>query len=369
MRVAIAHEWLVRYGGSERTVEQLLLEFAGATLLTTVLSGERLPESLRQADTSFLQGFGPARRSPEWFIPLMPLAWRLRSPVSGVDALISSNHACAKSVTRAPGIPHVCYCHTPMRYAWDFEPEAARFPSFIRPVVRASAPVLRRWDRATAANVDFFVANSSAVAERIQRYYDRSARVVHPPVRTDFFTPAGPKEDFFLHVGRLVSYKRPDLAVAAFTELPHRLVVVGDGHMRAQLERSSPPNVEFRGDVDDDELRALYRSARALLAPGVEDFGIVMAEALACGTPVVAAAAGGARDIVEPELDGWLIEPGRVEELRSAIRRAALEDVDPQDLRARAERFSAGRFRAEMREVVEEAVAQGNRRQRLARSC
>jgi glycosyltransferase involved in cell wall biosynthesis len=302
-----------------------------------------------------LQRVPAASRHHEWLVPLMPLAWRLRRPLD-VDVVISSSHACAKAVRAAPGTPHICYCHTPMRYAWDFAAERERFPRLLRPAARAGMAWFRRWDRKTAERVTQFVANSSAVARRIERAFGRSARVVHPPVDTEFFTPDGGRDDYFLYVGRLVGYKRPDLAVATFASLPHRLLVVGAGERRAELESRATPNVSFLGIVDADRLRDLYRRARALVYPVEEDFGIVMAEAQACGTPVIGFAEGGAKDIVEPTRTGWLIEQ-TVEALGAAIHRAASEQLDEHEIATRAQRFSRGRFHEEFRAIVDEHVS------------
>ena len=355
-RVAIAHEWLVAYAGSERCVEEMLTCFPDARLLTSLVQSSTVPAPLRRAEGSFLQRLPGAWRHHQWLLPLMPLAWRLRAPITDVDAVISSSHACAKAVRAAPSIPHLCYCYTPMRYAWDFQAEQQRIVPVLRPAARLGMRWFRRWDRRTAQGVTRFLAISRAVAHRLELHYGRRADVVHPPVRTTFFTPAGPKDDFFLYVGRLVSYKRPDLVVEAFADLPHPLVVVGTGHLLPQLMRRATPNVTFKTGVGDEELRSLYRSARALVYPGEEDFGIVMAEAQACGTPVIALARGGAPDIVEHGRTGYLIERQEVAPLREAIRRAAVDEMDASDLRASAERFSAATFRGRIVEAVDEVI-------------
>jgi glycosyltransferase involved in cell wall biosynthesis len=357
MRVAIAHEWLVRYAGSERVVEELLAAYPGSRLLATVVDPEDVPEPLRGAEPSFLQRLPGATDHHEWLLPLMPLAWRSRKPVDDVDAVISSSHACANAVRVAPGIPHLAYSHTPMRYAWDFQSERDRFPAPIRPAAQAGMTLFRRWDRRTAQRITRFVANSSAVAERIRRFYGRQAEVVPPPVRTEFFTPGGERGADFLYVGRLVGYKRPDLAVDAFAGLPHRLLVVGDGQLAGRLRERAPANVEFLGEVDDERLRELYRSSRALVYPGEEDFGIVMAEAQATGTPVIGLARGGATDIVEDGETGWLVREQTVGDLREAIGRAAIEQLDGKAISERAQRFSRERFRERIRAVVEAMVA------------
>ena len=350
LRVAIAHEWLVGYAGSERCVAEMLDEFPGARLLTTVLDMSAVPPAFHVAEPSFLQHVPGARRHHEWFLPLMPLAWRMHDVVDDVDLVISSSHACAKGVRVGRGIPHLCYCHTPMRYAWNFDAERQRFPAALRPAARLSMRWLRRWDRRTARHVTRFVANSTAVANRILHAFERPADVIHPPVRTDYFTPGGTRDDFFLWVGRFVGYKRPGLAIEAFARLPEqRLLMVGEGPLAPTLSARAPANVTLVGAVGDSRLRDLYRSARSLVHPVDEDFGIAMAEAQACGTPVIALAAGGAADIVEPGRTGWLLPDQSVDGLAAAVRQAAAEELDSQVIAQNAQRFGAARFRREIR--------------------
>jgi glycosyltransferase involved in cell wall biosynthesis len=363
-RVAIAHEWLIRYAGSERCVAELVAAFPAARILTTLVVPDALPPAFRSAEPSMLQRLPGATAHHEWLLPLMPASWRLRRPITDVDAVISSAHACAKAVRIGRGIPHLCYCHTPMRYAWDFDSEAWRFPPALRSSARVAMRWFRRWDVRTAGNVDSFVANSRAVAARIERFYGTSADVIPPPVRTDFFTRDSEVERTmdFLFVGRLVSYKRPDLVIEAFSKLPHRLVVVGRGQMEAQLRGMATPNVTFLGEVEDAELRDLYRRCRALVYPADEDFGIVMAEAQACGLPVIGLDRGGAPDIVDDGETGWLVGSQTPEELVAAVSRAAAEELDSDVISGRAQRFSSERFQERMRAAVEELVAGNARR-------
>jgi glycosyltransferase involved in cell wall biosynthesis len=357
MNVAIAHEWLLTYGGSERCVEQMLEEFNVTKLLTALVRPDALPPSFRTARPTLLQHLPGAVDHHEWTLPLLPFAWAALPAISDVDIVISSSHSCAKSVRIAPGIPHVCYCHTPMRYAWHWEEERKRLPAALQPAGRLAMSAFRRWDRWTAQNVDRMVANSSAVAERIRRFYGLDSAVVHPPVKTDFFRPGEGERHGFLHVGRLVSYKRADLVVEAFRGLPHELTVVGTGQLENELRATAPGNVRFIRSVTDEELRELYRSSLGLVFPGVEDFGIVMAEAQACGTPVIASAAGGARDIIRDD-SGWLLEKPTIESIREAVALAAREPFQAEDIAAAAAaRFSEERFRTELRAVVEETLA------------
>lgn len=362
-RVAIAHEWLVRYAGSERCVAEMVAAFPGARILTTLVDPDAVPAPLGSAEPSILQRLPGGTEHHEWLLPLMPASWMVRRPVTGVDAVISSSHACAKAVRIGPGIPHLSYCHTPMRYAWDFGSEAWRFPRGLRPASRLAMVWFRSWDARTAANVDRFVANSSAVAARIGRYYGRSAEVIHPPVRTDFFTrdPGVERTMDFLFVGRLVAYKRPDLVIEAFSRLPHRLFVVGRGQMETRLRQVATDNVTFLGEVDDSELRGLYRRCRALVYPADEDFGIVMAEAQACGLPVIGLDRGGARDIVVDGETGWLVTDQTPDRLAAAVSRAAAEELDADVVSTRAQRFSFERFREQIRGAVEELIVDRER--------
>ena len=361
-RLAIAHDWMVGWTGSERCVDELVRAYPTARVLTTVVRREVLPATLHRAEPSFLQRLPGATSHHEWLLPLMPLAWRTRRPVRDADVVLSSSHACSKAVRAEPGIPHVCYCYTPMRYAWRFADEQARFPRGLRTASRASMIGFRAWDRRTARRVDRFVAISTGIREWIRRAYGRSADVVAPPVRTDFFTPGDTRGGAFLYVGRLVGYKRPDLVVDAFRGTPYRLDVVGAGNVAPEVRARAGGNVRFLGHVDEEELRTLMRRARALVHPADEDFGIAMAEAQACGTPVIGLARGGARDIVRDGRTGWLIEDQRVETIRRALRRAADEPLDPDEIRRNALRFSTAAFREGMTEVIEEAAHGGGRR-------
>ena len=337
-------------------VDELLAAFPDADLLTTLIEPRALPPRLGRGRPSVLQRIPGATSHHEILLPLMPLSWRLRRPIAGVDAVVSSNHACAKAVRIEAGIPHLCYCHTPMRYAWDFESEQARFPAAITAPARLGMAWFRDWDRRVADNVDVFVANSSAVRDRIMACYGRRATVIHPPVRTDKFTPGGERGDAFLYVGRLVPYKRADLVVEAFAGLDERLIVVGQGTLGTGLKARATDNVTFLDEVDEENLIDLYRTTRAIVFPAEEDFGIAMAEAQACGTPVIGLDRGGARDIVEPGVTGWLLDAPTVDRVRDAVRRATREELDPAEIRRRAERFSTDRFRSEMVAAIEAMV-------------
>jgi len=219
-------------------------------------------------------------------------------------------------------------------------------------------PLYRAWDRSTAKSVDVFLANSSAVANRVRTCYGRSSLVVHPPVRTDFFTPGGSRGDYFLYVGRLTGYKKADLVVDAFRSLSHRLIVVGTGYLVRGLKTTASPNTQFLDCVNEVDLRGLYRAAIAFVFPAEEDFGICMAEAQACGTPVIGLNRGGAVDIVKHGETGWLIGDQTVEELLEAIEVVHREKWDTQQIASSADRFSASRFQAEVLHVASWAVSE-----------
>ncbi len=282
-----------------------------------------------------------------------------RLDLDDYDLVISSSHACAFHVRPRPTAVHLCYCYTPMRYAWLPQTDERSLGAVPSAALRLLAPRLRRLDREAAARPDSFVAISTAVAERIRRFYGREATVIHPPVEIDEFEPAAEKDpDHFVWIHRLVPYKRPQVVVEAFRELPYRLTMVGVGPLEGELRRNLPRNVELRGWESRAELARLLAGAGGFIHVGEEDFGISMVEALASGTPVVALARGGAADIVRPHEDGVLIEEPTPAEVRRAVRELRATDWDAQALRARAREFSRERFESELRAHIEELLAE-----------
>ena len=288
--------------------------------------------------------------------------------LTGFDLVISSSHCVAKGVIPSPDAFHLCYCHTPMRYAWD--QEHAYFPKRTGAGARLRSLVLtglRAWDVASAPRVNLFVANSSFVRERIRAYYGRDAEVVHPPVDVDFFTP-GPAvatrtEGYLLMVSALAPYKRVELAIAACERLGIELRIVGEGPERKRLAALAGARTRLLGHVDGARLRDLYRGARLLLQPGVEDFGIAAVEALACGTPVVAAGRGGILDVVEDGRHGLLYPDwGGPADLAEAIDKALRIDFNSLDLRSRAESFAVGRFAARLQSLLSSRLRREGRR-------
>lgn len=353
------HEWLVNWAGSEQVLAALAELFPEAPIFTSVCNPALLDARLkdRVVYTSFIQRLPAATRYYQWYLPFMPLAFE-QFDLSSFDVVISSSHACAKGVlTRADAI-HICYCHTPIRYAWDmyhgYIRDSGRIQRFLaRPLMH----YLRLWDALAAQRVDHFVANSRAVASRIRKHYGRTADVIHPPVDTSFYTPGGTPGDFYLVAGRLVPYKRADLAVEAFTRSGQPLVVIGDGPERRRLEKIAGSNVRFLGHQPREVLREHFRTCKALIFPGEEDFGIVPVEVQACGRPVIAYGRGGALDSVQDGITGVLFSEQSVDSLLQAVERAEGISWDSERIVAWAQNFSTQRFRERLRAVVEARYA------------
>ncbi len=377
LRVAVVHEWLSAYAGSERVVEQILAVLPHADLFAVVdflPDGERAFLGGRPVRTTFVQRLPFARRAFRAYLPLMPLAVE-QLDLSGYDLVVSSSHAVAKGVLTGPDALHVCYCHSPLRYAWDLQHEYLR-ESGIGWGPRGLATRwllhrLRAWDAHSANGVDHFVANSAFVARRIRKAYRRRARVIHPPVDTAAFAvaPAAARGGYYVTASRFVPYKRVPMIVEAFRAMPGReLVVIGDGPQRREVERAAGPNVRLLGHVPQAELVRWVAGARAFLFAAVEDFGIAPVEAQAAGTPVIAFAGGALpetiRGLDHEQPTGVLYGEQSAAALRSAVARfeAVEGDITPAACRANAERFAAGRFRAEFGAFVERALAAHRRR-------
>jgi glycosyltransferase involved in cell wall biosynthesis len=358
-RVVLVHERFTEYAGSEAVVEQLAREWPDAPILAPIARPGVLPPDLEPRLRSTPLSRLLVGTTYAHLLPALPVAMRaLQLPPA--DVVIASHHAFATQVAARSTAPVVAYVHSPARWVWDPSMRAGEAGRVGAAGLAAFSAAFRPVDRAVAGRVHTHLANSSAVAERIERWWGQPSTVVHPPVDTEYYSPADvPREDFFLVAGRLVPYKRPDLAVRAAERAGVPLVVAGDGRMRAQLEAVAGPTTRFVGRVDDDGLRDLYRRCRALLMPGVEDFGIVPVEAQACGAPVVAVGAGGALDTVLPGRTGELVPPGGDEVAAWAEHLTAFEPARyaAADVRAHAEGFSRAHFRSAMAGIVERVLS------------
>ena len=365
-RVALVHEWLVDYSGSERVFEQLIEMFPDADLFSVV---DFLPESLRwfiknkPVKTTFIQNLPRAQKSYRSYLPLMPLAVE-QHDLSGYDLVISSAHAVSKGVLTGPRQLHISYVHSPMRYAWDLQHQYLRESGLDRGLKGWAAKwflhKLRLWDLRTANGVDCFVANSRFIGKRIAKTYRRDADVVYPAVDIEGFAYVDRKEDFYVTASRFVPYKRVDIIVEAFAAMPDRtLVVIGDGPDNDKVRAKAGPNVSFLGYAPKAELRDHLQRAKAFVFAAEEDFGIVPVEAQACGTPVIAFGRGGALETVNG-LDTTAPTGVFFDEQSAASIRLAVDTFEsnsarilPVACRANAERFGAIRFRAEMASIIE----------------
>ncbi len=357
MRVALVHDWLTGMRGGERCLEVFCELFPDADLFTLLhVPGSVSPViERRRIVTSFVQRLPGAATRYRQYLPLFPRAVE-RFDLRGYDLVLSSSHCVAKGARPGPGARHLCYCFTPMRYVWDLYDDyfGARAGRLVRVVMPPVAAWLRAWDRRTSARVDHFAAISRFIADRVRRCYARDAEVIYPPVDVSRFEMADDREgDYYLVVSALVPYKRVDLAVAAAARLGRRLVVVGTGPEAGALRAQAGRGAEFLGWRGDDEIAALYRGCRALLFPGMEDFGIVPLEAMAAGRPVIAYGVGGACETVVPlggdePPTGVFFAEQTVAALVEAMTRfeAHADRFPPKALRARAELFDRPRFRA-----------------------
>ena len=363
MRIAVVHEWLDSYAGSERVLEQMLIAFPQADLFVLC---DFLPEGQRGflhgrvPKTSFLQHLPRARKSFRNYLQLMPIAVE-QFDLQGYDVVLSSSHAVAKGAITGPGQRHISYIHSPMRYAWDLQHQYLRQAGLTRGLkslyTRWLLHKLRLWDQASAARPDLLLANSRYIAERIRKAWRREAEVLHPPVDLAGFPLQETKEGFFLIASRQVPYKRVELVVEAFSDMPeHRLVVVGDGPSAPLVAAAArgAANIEIRGRVGQAELVRLTRAARAFVFAAEEDFGIAMVEAQAAGTPLIAYGRGGAVDIVRPGETGLLFAEQSAEAVRLAVRDfVAGPTLSPAACRANAEQFSEENFRAALIRLVQ----------------
>jgi glycosyltransferase involved in cell wall biosynthesis len=371
MKVAIVHDFLTQRGGAEKVVEVLHDMFPQAPVYTSVYDAHAMPAAYRDWDirTSFIQRFlvGPALYRAA--LLLYPMAFE-SFDLSGYDLVISSSSSFAKGVLTRPETVHVCYTHTPMRYAWQMRGyvENERLSRVARAILAPSLHYLRTWDAVAASRVDHYIANSSVVAERIRKYYRRESHIICPPVETTRFKPRSEASDYYVVVSRLIPYKRLDLAVSAFSHLGLPLKVVGTGRQAQALRRLAGPTIEFMGFVDDGALPELVAGAKALVMPGEEDFGIAPVEANACGRPVIAYAAGGALDSQVDGVTGVLFNQPTVESLCAAIKRFEASRFDSEAIRRNAQSFDKAVFRQRISEFLETVVPH-TRQPRLRCSC
>jgi glycosyltransferase involved in cell wall biosynthesis len=359
MRTAVVHDWLNGMRGGEKVLEEILALVPDPTIFTLFHVPGSVSREIERfpIHASFLNRLPFSRRRYREYLPLFPRAIE-SFDLSGFDLVVSSSHCVAKGARAPEGVPHLCYCHTPVRYAWDqFDDYFPRATTRLFRLKKIAIDRLRAWDRATAGRPTRYLANSSAVAERIRRHYGRSSEVVAPPVDVEFFHGVEkPREPFLLAVGSLVPYKRYEVAIEAARRLGRPLVLVGNGPEERRLRALASPSVQFVADLDLESLRDLYRRCFAFVQPGEEDFGISLVEAAACGAPAAALGRGGARDTVSDGVSGVLFaEPG-AEGLVRAVGAIAGRRFDYTAVRAAALPFARDRFAREFAGAVAEVA-------------
>lgn len=366
MRIALVHDWLNGMRGGEKVLEVLCELYPEAEIFTLLLEEEKISDRIRgmTIHTSFIQGLPFSRRHYRHYLPLFPRAIE-SFDLTGFELVISTSHAVAKGCRPAPGARSICYCFTPMRYLWFLYGDYFGTGKFKKLLLGPIFAYLRRWDLSSSDRVDRFLAISNTVAGRIAEVYHREAGVIYPPVDTDYFTPGVPSGDFFLIVAALVPYKKIALAIEVFNRLRRPLKIVGSGPEAARLRKMAGPETEFLGWVGDRELRELYRNCRALIFPGLEDFGIVPLEAQACGRPVIGFGAGGLSESTVPwpgsgesPPTGVFFSEPTADSLLAALR-MFLEresEFDPRAIREHALNFGRDLFKEKFRSAVEEVA-------------
>lgn len=365
-RIALVHDWLNQMGGAENVLEELVRLFPGAPVYTSMYDRSAMPASYRDWDihTTFMQRLPSVTRHHQKYLLVYPAAFGGVN-LSDFDLVLSNKSAFCHGVRTQRDerkAVHVCYCLTPTRFLWLFDHyrEREQINAAASTLLQPLLAQLRRWDYAAAQRVDHFVAISSEIQRRIRDIYHRESVVIHPPVDTDYFRPAGAQipGDYYLIVSRLIPYKRIDLAVQAFAKMPDKkLVIVGDGRDRAALATQATPNITFLGRQPRERVRELVQGCRAFLFPGLEDFGIAPVEALSAGRPVIAFAGGGALDTVAPGETGEFFTDQSAESLRAVVDRFDAAAYDPAACRRQAERFSTAQFRTRLTTYIDSVLA------------
>lgn len=359
-KIAIVHEWLVIPGGSERIINIFCQLFPNADIFSLVYNENTIGNYLngRKVNTSFIQKLPLGIKKYQAYLPLMPIAIE-QFDLSKYDLVISSSSCVAKGVITGANTLHICYCHTPMRYAWDMYNvylDQNNIKGIKKALVTIIMNYLRMWDRLSADRVDHFIANSNTVKNRIAKHYKKDATVIYPPVNTDFYNISDEQEDYFLVVSRLVPYKRIDLAVETFNELNLPLFIIGDGSEYKKLKSCARSNIKFLGRLSDEEIRCYYSKCRAFIFPGEEDFGITPLEAMASGKPVIAYRAGGVRETVVEGKTGLFFDKQSKESLMETVKNfISIEDsFKKHDIRNHALKFNEERFKREILSFIEE---------------
>jgi glycosyltransferase involved in cell wall biosynthesis len=363
--MALVHDWLNQMGGAENVLEEMVSLFPGAPVYTSMFAPHRMPAAYQSwpIRTTFMQRLPGVTSHHQAYLPVYPLAFG-RMDLSSYDLVLSNKSGFCHGVRTQNGSRraiHACYCLTPTRFLWLYEQyrEREQLGDGLNHVLQPVLALLRRWDWTAAQRVDHFIAISEEVRQRIQNIYGRDSIVIHPPVDTERFTPdpSVPVGDYYLIVSRLIPYKRIDLAVQAFNQLPdEKLIIVGDGRDRAALEAQAAPNICFKGRLPLEQLVELMRGCKAFLFPGLEDFGIAPVEAMSAGRPVIAYAGGGALDTVVPGVTGEHFSSQTVDGLLGVLRQFDPQVYQPAACRVQAEKFSRAIFQEKLQAFLNRII-------------
>lgn len=365
-KIAIAHDWLTNMGGAEKVVINFKQIYEEAPIYTISYNEKNLDKELRNIDvrTSFIQKLPKGNKKHQMYLPFMPTAWE-QFDFNDYDVVLSSSSSCAKGIITSPDTVHICYCHSPMRYAWEFYNEymeRENLGKLKKLLIKYIMNYIRIWDRVSADRVDYYIANSKNVAKRIYKHYGIEADVIHPPVKGSYFNISDIDEDYFLIVSRLVPYKRVDLAVEVFNELGLPLVVIGGGSQLEYLKSIAKPNVKIMGRQSDEVIKEHYAKCRAFIFPGEEDFGITPLEAQASGRPVIAYGKGGALETVVEDKTGLFFDEQTKESLKSAILKFEDMTWNKNEIREHALTFDEEIFKKKIRKYVAQKIIEHNKK-------
>ncbi len=360
MKTALVHDWLTSLAGAEKALQSLYTLYPSPiyTLVADIASLKGTFFEGKEIHTSFIQRLPFSKKKYRSYLPFFPLAIE-QMDVSSYDMVLSSSHCAAKGVLTHAEQLHICYCHTPVRYAWDLYHEYLRLGNLKKGgkglLAKLFLHYFRSWDKLSSSRVDYFLANSRFIARRIEKTYGRKAEVVFFPVNTQFFTFHPQKEDFYLTVSRLVPYKKVDLLVQAFHNMPKKkLIVIGDGPEFSTLKKRGAPNISFLGYQKDEVVKSYMQRAKAFLYAAIEDAGVVPVEAMSCGTPVIAYGKGGVLDSIEPEVTGLFFLEQTPKALEDSIEVFERKTFDPEKIRKRALFFSKENFEKRLFDAIEE---------------
>jgi len=357
MKIAIVHDYLNQFGGAERVISALSEVYPEAPIYTSIYDGKKMPANFSQMDirVSFMQKLPLVFPFFKFYLLFYPLAFE-RFDLSDYEVILSSSSAFAKGVRKARNQLHLCYCYTPMRFAWRYEDYVKReeIPGWLKGLLPYFLGPVKKWDLQNSQGVDFFIAISGTVAERVKKIYGRESVIIYPPVNCSYFQPSNLDRDYYLVVSRLNHYKRIDIVIEAFNELDLPLKIIGDGPARSSLERLAHSNIEFLGSCRDQELARYLAEGRALVFPGEEDFGIVPVEAMSCGRPVIAYKAGGALETIVEGETGLFFSPQTSQALIQAVGRFKFEKFDKKNIREHALKYDKEIFERKIKEFVKE---------------